>query len=527
MFADLRSLDTGATLNADVCIIGGGPAGITMALEFAGTAKSVILLESGGMELDPQTQELTAGPNLGERYYPLDQVRLRMLGGNTNHWQNWCGELDPIDFRVRDWVPDSGWPIGPEALAPYIARARPMCGLVPRLPDAEIWRQLKADPLALNPEHLTTAFVQFAGPTRFGEKYAAALRAAPNIRVLLYANVTHIQTDAAAASVEHVTVRSLSGREATVKARAYVLACGGIENARVLLNANDVEPNGLGNRHDLVGRYFMEHTEAPVGTVLTEDPYRLISALGSTWVAEHGYVPFLQLPEQMQAGRKLLNSCVMLALEEAAPSAITMLKGLVHAARAGEIPDTLGRDLLTVVRDVDMVAYNTYRRRILGLSVLPKQENLKRVYLLSQTEQAPNPDSRVLLTGERDALGLRRAALDWRLTELDRRTLIEHARIAGAEIARIGIGLFKVDDWLEQAPCTWSEELAGHYHHMGTTRMAVDERKGVVDTDCKVHTVSNLYIAGSSVFPTGGYINPTLTLLALGLRLTDHLKATL
>ncbi|WP_448187855.1 GMC oxidoreductase [Azospirillum sp. sgz301742] len=527
MFIDLRGLDNGPTLDADICIIGGGPAGIVMALEFAGASKSVIVIESGGLDLDAETQDLTAGPNVGLPYYPLETVRLRLLGGNTNHWQNWCGELDPIDFRVRDWVPDSGWPIGAEELAPYITRARPMCGLVPDLPDEEIWRQLKIEPLKFDPAHLTTSFVQFAGPTNFGHKYEQSLRNAQNIRVLLFANATNIQTDEAASNVEHVAVSSLTGRKATVKARTFVLACGGIENARLLLSSDTVEPNGLGNRHDLVGRYFMEHIEAPVGTVLTENPYQLLAMLGSTWVGEHGYVPFLQLSEEVQVRKGLLNSCLMLGLEESSRSAVATLKSFARSARKGQMPDDLGRGLLTIIRDVDMVAYNTYRRRLLGLQVLPKLEDLKRIYLLSQTEQAPNPDSRVVLADERDALGMRRTALDWRLTELDRRTLIEHAKVVGTEIARVGVGLFRLEDWLEQAPGTWSKELAGHYHHMGTTRMAVDERKGVVDTDCKVHNVNNLYVAGSSVFPTGGYINPTLTLLALSLRLADRLKASI
>lgn len=526
MLADLRSLENGATLDADICIVGGGPAGITVALEFAGTATSVILIEAGGLEVEGDTQDLAAGPNIGLPYYTLESVRLRMLGGNTNHWQNWCGELDSIDFRRRDWVPDSGWPIGPAELAPYIARARPLCGLVPVEPDAEIWRQLKAKPLEFDPAYLTTSFVQFAGPTNFSDKFGQALRAAPNVRVLLHANATNIQTDAAA-NVEHVAVSSLTGRSATVKARVFVLACGGIENARVLLSSDAVEPHGLGNRHDLVGRYFMEHTEAPVGTVVTETPYQFLAMLGSTWIAEHGYIPFLQLSEAAQVRERLLNSCLMLGLEESSRSAIATLKAFARSARMGEVPDDLAKGLWTVLRDVDMVAYNTYRRRILGLPVLPKLENLKRIYLLSQTEQAPNPDSRVVLDIERDALGMRRAALDWRLTDLDRRTLIEHAKVVGAELARVGVGLFRIEDWLQEGPGTWSDALAGHYHHMGTTRMAVDERKGVVDTNCKVHNVNNLYIAGSSVFPTGGYINPTLTLLALGLRLSEHLKGSM
>ena len=167
---------------------------------------------------------------------------------------------------------------------------------------------------------------------------------------------------------------------------------------------------------------------------------------------------------------------------------------------------------------------NLFRRTVLSRPIVPKPERVSRVFFNCQAEQAPNPDSRITLSNERNALGGRLPILDWRLTELDKRSFYAPAKLLGAELARLGIGLFRIEPWLLDGANTWSPNLVGGYHHMGTTRMAEDERQGVVDSTCKVHNVDNLYVAGSSVFPTSGNINPTLPLVALALRLADHLK---
>ncbi|WP_207477682.1 FAD-dependent oxidoreductase [Arenibaculum pallidiluteum] len=523
MFSDLRDLESGSTLETDVCIVGAGPAGISMAMALAGTRTRVLLLESGGFEFEPDTQDLYDGETAGLPYFDLTAARLRYFGGTSGHWDNWCNQMTGIDFRRRDWVPHSGWPIGESDLEPYYARARPICGLDRHRPLEAIWNSLRVDPLPLDPAHLDYRFWEFAGPVRFGEAYRQPLKDAPNVRVLLHANVVNVQTDPEGGAVTRLDLRTLEGKTATVTAQSYVLACGGIENARLLLASNSVESTGVGNRHDLVGRYFQEHILDVLGTVVTDDPLAMIERFGSTWLGKHGYTAGIMMSEAAQEREQVLNCSVMMRYS-ASGDAVKTMKRLQNQVKAGRLPDNLAAGVWNIVQDLDMFAYNVYRRKMLGLPVLPKPEDLQAISFVCHNEQAPNPDSRVTLTGDRDRFGMQRVRLDWRTGELDKRTVMRHARALGAEFSRTGAGIFRIEPWVEDESMSWSPRMEGGYHHMGTTRMAADPRQGVVDGDCQVHGVRNLYIAGSSVFPTGGNINPTLTIVALALRLADHLK---
>ena len=523
MFADLRQTESGASFDADICIIGAGPAGITLALEFAGAESQVLLIESGGFTPEPETQALYEGPNLGLPYFDLSATRLRYFGGTSNHWGNWCGELTDIDYRRREWVPHSGWPLTAAQLAPFYARARPLCGIAKAQPPPAIWRKLRASPLPVDRAYLDHRFWEFGGPVLFGKAYRSRLERAENIRVLLHANATDIRTDANGRFVENVTVESLDGKRGTVRARRYVLACGGIENARLLLASNKVEPNGLGNRHDLVGRFFMEHMVDKIGAVVTPDPHALIVRYGYTWMGKIGYQAGLVLSDAAQEREKLLG-CSFLLGYAARGDTVEALQRIGRALREGTLPDNLIANVRSAVADVDMLAYNVYRRLGLGLPLLPRAGELEQIFLLSHNEQAPNRNSRVILADEKDALGMPRAALDLRTTPLESRSAAYFAKAVRTEMARVGAGVLRTEPWVDRGGDEWSEGMVGGYHHMGTTRMADDERDGVVNADYRVHNVENLYVAGSSVFPTGGNINPTLTLVALAIRLADHLK---
>jgi choline dehydrogenase-like flavoprotein len=523
MFVDLRSLDDSTVLETDICIVGAGPAGISMARTFIGTGMRVILVESGDLEFNGDIQALYAGESVGLPYFGLEGTRLRYFGGSSNHWDNWCGEFNPIDYRTRTWVPSSGWPFGPAELAPYYDRARPICGLRPRRSNEEMWASLGIDPLPFDGSRLEYHFWEVGNKIRFGEAYRADLREARNIQVLLNANATELRTDQAARTVEFVDLQSLEGRQVRVRARFFVLACGGIENARLMLDSNRVEPHGLGNRHDLVGRYFMEHPIDRVGSVTTDDPLRLIDLFRPGWLGEQSYFPSVVLSDGQAETEQILNNRFHLMFESDEKTTAA-LRRFGQTVTSGRVPDRLAEDLWELIQNADIMAYNLFRRTVLSRPIVPKPERVSRVFFNCQAEQAPNPDSRITLSNERNALGGRLPILDWRLTELDKRSFYVPAKLLGAELARLGIGLFRIEPWLLDGANTWSPNLVGGYHHMGTTRMAKDERQGVVDSTCKVHNVDNLYVAGSSVFPTSGNINPTLTLVALALRLADHLK---
>ena len=187
------------------------------------------------------------------------------------------------------------------------------------------------------------------------------------------------------------------------------------------------------------------------------------------------------------------------------------------------LPDHLGRDIWDVVTDLDDVARGMFRATP-DDPYHPPYDLSRPIRFYTRLEQCPNPDSRVKLIGEQDALGLNRIALDWQLTDLDKRSLRRSQELIGAEFGRLGVGRFKLDDWLLADDNSWPEDLHGGHHHMGTCRMSDDPKRGVVDRDCRVHGFDNLYVAGSAVYPTTGYVNPTLTVVALALRLADHLK---
>ena len=335
--------------------------------------------------------------------------------------------------------------------------------------------------------------------------------------MLLHANVTNIDTDKTGSTVTGLHVAALNGKKTRIKARRYVLACGGMENARLLLVSNRVQPKGLGNRHDLVGRFFMDHPIARCGTVEMADVDHLLDTYANRFFEGTRYRPGLAIGEEVQRQEKVLNAAATFETEEDTPSAITAGKELFLALKEGRIPEDSGEKIRRVISDLDdATSYLLCRVRAKAkcTTTVP--------HLRTRLEQAPNPDSRLTLSQERDALGVPRLRLDWRLTELERRTVRALAMTIGSEFGRLKIGRVKLSNWLlEDVPPEW---IGGSFHHMGTTRMADNPKLGVVNRDCRVHGIANLYVAGSSIFPTSGFVNPTLTIVALALRLADHLR---
>ena len=298
MFVDLRALDQEVELDADLCVIGGGAAGITLARSFAGTDLRVLLIESGGFEPDESTQQLYLGREVGVRSSPLVRSRLRYLGGTTNHWHGWCARADPLDLVERDWIPNSGWPLGFAELDPWYDAACRLLGLdVPGREDSDEGPAA----LPLDARRLRTTFWQIDHPpTRFGEEFRHDLETASNLRVVLWANVVHLARARDRAAVEHVDLRSLDGRRGRARARHFVLACGALENARLLLIANAAQNDGLGNGHGLVGCFFMDHIQVDVGPLYPSRLDRIDFLLQRKHGGDVSYRPGFHLSEAVQ-----------------------------------------------------------------------------------------------------------------------------------------------------------------------------------------------------------------------------------
>lgn len=518
---DGRSLPDGQVLEADVCIAGAGAAGITLAREFAGAPFRVCLVEGGGFESDAETQDLYRGEVVGRRYFELEGCRLRHFGGSTNHWAGWCRPLDAIDFESREWVPHSGWPLYPTDLDPYYARAHPLCELGPYRYDAPYWTDLgPGSPLPLGPGRIATTMFQFSPRTNFGSRYRDDVTGAPNITTLIHSSVTELLVPGDGAGVNAARVRTLAGNGVQIRAKIFILAMGGIANPQLLLASRSGRPAGLGNQNDLVGRFFMEH------------PHHYRSGRFLPARREHMALPFyertdrngveamgvLGLTERVLRRERLLHmNCSFHRTREPPPKARRSLSYLARRLVRGRRPEDLREHVGNVVQGMAGLATRVYRRT--------RGQPSYDYQLTFRAEQQPNPFSRVRLMEERDPLGMPRPQLEWQLTDEDLRSIRRSQEIIAAEIGRAGIGRIQLAE--DDGSHPWANSLLGGCHHMGTTRMAADPKQGVVDPDCRIHGVTNVYVAGSSVFPTGGSANPTLTLVALALRLADHVKERL
>jgi choline dehydrogenase-like flavoprotein len=520
MLIDGHTLPEGSTITADVCVVGAGPAGITLARELSGSGLNVAVLESGGLERDAKTASLKQAGRSGYPYFRLERARERYLGGTSNHWLRSVGlrarPLDAIDFEARSWLPHSGWPFDKAHLDPYYARAHEVCGLGPYDYDPMTWQEPGSrEPLSLSDDVATTVF-QFGPRDRF-IRLGQELAASSGVRFYVHTNVLGIET-AEAGHVGRLRLATLQGRRFSATARAYVLAAGGLENPRLLLLSNATQPAGLGNQNDLVGRYFMEHLNVRSAVMRPARP-ELIHQSGFYRrhpVQSTAITGMLSLSEAALRREQVPNGTFYF-LPKHAPrvtESFRSLGALASAARDRFIPpDPIAhlRDLPAATRDVAGLVYRRLRHREPDV-----------FELVTMAEQTPNPASRVTLSDKRDALGLRRLDLDWRFSQIDLDGIVRSQEVVAEALQDAGLGAVEMQIGRGRP----FPLIHGQWHHMGTTRMHESPREGVVDATGRVHGVSNLYITGSSVFPTGGYCNPTLTLIALAIRLADELKSS-
>jgi len=518
MIIDANEIETGTSIRCDLCVIGAGAAGITLAREFDGTDLNVWLLESGSFEPEPETQAMYKGKSVGQPYFPLDRTRLRYLGGTTNHWTGLCRPLNELDFKKRDWLNYSGWPFDREHLIPWYRKAQVVCELDDFFYDVADWLPEDQKPSPFKAGNIRAEVYQNSPPTRFGKVYREQIRKSRNITACLHANVTRLQADNPPVQLQHLRIETLHGTKIRIQPRITVLACGSIENARLLLASNDIEAKGLGNSHGLIGRFFMDHlTRWNSGTLLTTT-----GRLSSFWYQPRHKagrrlpIPTLLLANAVQRQKKIGNYSVIIRppFRSAGLMSFTYLENSIKNDRK---VDMFWYHMGKILGDVDDVTSMLYYRYS-GSDDKPVE-----LPLYSQWEQAPNPDSRITLSSDRDQLGMPRVKLDWRLSEIDKHTVVAGQLALARELGHLGIGRVRteLDEDLDPA------SLEGDQHQLGTTRMHVLPQQGVVDTNCRLHSLNNLFVAGGSVFPTAGSTNPTLTVVALALRLADHLQEKL
>lgn len=473
----------------DACIVGSGPAGMTLAMKLAEKGWKVGLFEGGGLEPTIGSNDLYRGKVVGHDYFPLTATRLRYFGGTSNHWNGRCRRLDPFDFVPNSNSPYSGWPIRSTDLDAYADEAEKVLDVG--------WANPLFDLFQGGSGSFEPIQFRWSKPTRFGDKYKDTLTASQDIQAFYNANLIDLDLAPNHRRVSSATFRTYAQpKPFTVLARYFALCLGGLENPRFLLNATRQVPNGIGNENDLVGRFFCEHLLFHLGDIIV-DP-----KLQAGLQAPHFYRP----TPKFVTDNRVLNFA--LELDDRPYHTPDTASFSLARRTVCDVPP-LDR-VLNAMRGVEMSCYDS----AVGIS----------------SAQQSNPDSRVRLGSDKDKFGHRRIELDWRLEEIDKRTLTIAAMEFGKQLAVRNVGRMKVNDWVLDPKPTFptraTDEVGGN-HHMCTTRMSDHPKTGVVDRNCRIHSVDNLYAGGSSVFSTPGYANPTFTVVQLSLRLADHLDSRL
>ena len=504
----------------DVCIVGGGPAGITLALRLArDPSLRVCLLETGGHRFEPASQDLARGTIVGDDYMPLHESRVRALGGSTWSWGGTNTRSDPLTFGSRPWI-DGAWPIGASESDRYLDEAFEMLGVtLSRRRDTDATVTALARSSVLDPTRIVPVPVHFSRPLRFGDAYRERLDALPNVDVFLHTTATALEMDEA--RVQAVQAQS-GGRRVRIAARRFVLAGGGIENPRLLMLANVGGPT--------VGRYFMEHPRVRDRINVRAGNTPLHRLIGRGLDSQRRPFGRLELAAEIQRSEALLGAHFNVrfgSIGHRGPH-WSSVRRLLQASRApwNESPyfhdaggGRMGRrssDVATAIRRPD--------RSTIGLiGSLVRHPALHRfLEIWTTVEQAPDAENRIALAADRDAVGMPRVELHWRVGATETRTYEGAQQIVLTELGKLEPGLCQAPR--DEVP-PWPGSISGNWHHMGTTRMHDDPGQGVVDRDCRVHGLGNLFVAGSSVFPVGGSTSPTLLIVQLAMRLADHLAA--
>jgi choline dehydrogenase-like flavoprotein len=544
MLIDGRHLGRDALVEADVCVVGAGPAGLAVASGLEGSGARVVVLAG--------TDDAPGGEVEGEPYPPLAETHRGGVGGSAPLWAaeiergNFGARyapLAPIDFEERDDVSLSGWPFGREALDPFYAQAHAICGAGEFDYDPQS-AEAPPDAVPLAGDGIGSGLFRFGLASAFTKTQSERFARSDTVRVLTAAAVTRIRTSDNGQEIRDVELSSEPGRGFRVRARAYVLAAGGIENPRLLLLS------GIGNEHGLVGRCFMDHPTVRCRLELDPNALGAFGFYDVRLVASEPVLAHLVLTEETLRAEGLLNSgFIVIPAYERDARALGAAQSLTEAVRTRRLPDRPWRIAASIAAGADLVAYAGHRRlvrrvpalapslrawprsRLLdthavgpvaGWSTLRRRTRAYDLYHI--IEQAPELERRVMLGAARDRFGLPVARLQWFIGARELESARRTEELLGAALERRGVGRLRTAWELAPDGDVASAAHPSVHHHLGTTRMHRDERLGVVDADGRVHGTTNLFVTGGSVFPTSGFVNPTLTIVALALRLSANLR---
>jgi len=511
MIKNLSNFPDDRAVCCDVLIVGSGAAGVTVALELEGQGKSVILLESGLVDYDQESNLLNEGYINNELPpIPLDTSRLRMLGGTTNHWAGNCVAFDSIDFDVRPWIKNSGWPIKYDELKGFYRIARDILQLPKTMQMTSTVQRNLIDVNNTGSELLNIQVVR--KPLSFGEAYKSKLEKSKTTTVFLDATATYLHMSDQFKAVKTVEVRSSSGNHLTVMPKAVVLATGGVENARLLLS------NGFGEKNKNIGAFFSFHPRIKIGELFLKEPIKDENDPYHWTAARPDHKHVLTLSERSQKIYELPNHALILEsndvpIESLGNSALRRLRSRVK----GDLPfDEIGTDLIDFLVNIGDVSRGIWRSN---------DGQITSYAMTCYLDQIPCEESRIILSDKRDRFGVRKPEIFWNYDDSEIRKLRLFSETVARQIVASGKGrvVLNEDAFQQKGFLNGIKISSGGGHQIGTTRMSETRLDGVVDRNCQLFGTENLFCLGSSTFATGSWANPTLTIVALSARLADFI----
>jgi choline dehydrogenase-like flavoprotein len=506
----------------DVCVVGAGAAGILVAVELVRRGKRVVIAEAGGRELedqDPYRSEVS-----GLKHNGIHTGRFRIYGGSTTHWGGQILELDANDFTHRPWVPGSGWPFAKSTLESPYRRALELEGLVDvTLSDDQVWKEIGQSTPNLG-QTLIPYFSRWCPEPNFTALHRTALEKREDLAIYLHANACGFVLNADGQSVKGIRCRTIGGKEAVFQAARYILCMGGIESSRFLLQPFESSPRTYipppWNKSGLVGRYYQDHIDCNCAEITDLDSGRFHDYFDNVFSRGYKYHPKFRLDPELQKENKTLNVAGTMVFKSDADEILNRLKGIAKNVTHRRLGGLNPSDPAFMVANLPLLLRQFYRYRFQHRMFNGRSQQ---ILLRVHCEQEPLSSSSIQLAESRDALGLFRARLDWRVASTEMHTIRKYVETVHDTFAKLNLARVKIDSDLYGEDDRFVSKLDDSNHHMGGTRMSESGLHGVVDANLRMHALQNCYVCSCSVFPSSGFSNPTHTLLALAVRLAEHI----
>lgn len=524
MYLDFSQTDK-SQFEADICIIGAGAAGFACAVSLLNSGLKVLVLEGGLKAVDPRAADLHQGDVVHHPHLGIHEARERIVGGTTTKWGGQACPFMQEDFEQRDYMNLSGWPISFKDLEPYYNQAEAILGTDPTVPfDFKPWRDCDIKEPDFCSETIDLFVTKWCKIPNFAQQHGSKIERSGTVTLLRNANVTELVPTPARDEVKALRIRSLDGKDGLVNASFVIAAGGAMETVRLFLNSKQFGENGPGNSHDLVGRYFQDHCAAVVGRITPASRKEFHSLFDPFYKNGYKYFPRIKLNPSYARKAKILHASAQVAFCEEGGGLLEPAKRLVGTLKKKQMPTFELIKSFAKPTEFASIARAAWRWKVNNRG---SSSTSGPVWLEIHSEQEPVYESVVKLSEKKDALGVPRICLHWEISKLTLTTIKQMANLVEQEFRNCGIGKVLLEPWVNgtsEKPLRWVTDT---FHQAGGLRMATNEKEGVVDSLCKVFGICNLYVASSAVFPTSSFSNPTMTTIALAIRVCDSIKQSI